>query len=53
MRNRNTLREHRAILDALSRHDAVEAGAAMGAHLDEVIAEIRRYAERRPELFEA
>lgn len=52
-RNRNTLREHRAILDALAGRDCERAAAAMGAHLDEGMAELRRYAEARPDLFEA
>lgn len=52
-RNRNTLREHRAILDALIEQNAARAGAAMGAHLDEGMSELRRYAAARPDLFEA
>jgi DNA-binding GntR family transcriptional regulator len=52
-RNRNTLREHRAILDALAAQDAGLAAAAMGAHLDEGMAQLRRYAAGRPDLFEA
>ncbi|MCC6791561.1 MAG: FCD domain-containing protein, partial [Thermomicrobiales bacterium] len=52
-RNRNTLREHRAILDALATKNAALAAEAMGAHLDEGMAQLRRYAEGRPDLFEA
>lgn len=52
-RNRNTIREHRAILAALTARDGRKAAAAMGAHLDEVMSELRRYATARPELFEA
>ena len=52
-RNRNTLREHRSILDALAERNAGKAAAAMGAHLDEGMAELRRYAAAAPELFEA
>jgi DNA-binding GntR family transcriptional regulator len=52
-RNRNTLGEHRAILDALEEQSAGKAAAAMGAHLDEGMSELRRYAAARPDLFEA
>jgi DNA-binding GntR family transcriptional regulator len=51
-RNRDTLREHQAILDALSERNAVRAAAAMGGHLDMGMAELRRYAAARPDLFE-
>lgn len=51
-RNRNTLREHQAILDALSERNPARAASAMGAHLDEGMAELRRYAAARPDLFE-
>jgi DNA-binding GntR family transcriptional regulator len=52
-RNRNTLREHKAILVALAARNPVAAATAMGAHLDEGMAELRRYATARPDLFEA
>lgn len=52
-RNRDTLREHRVILAALSERSAPKAAAAMGAHLDEGMSELRRYAAARPDLFEA
>ncbi|HET7715227.1 MAG TPA: GntR family transcriptional regulator [Bauldia sp.] len=51
-RNRNTLREHRAIFDALAEGSAARAAEAMGAHLDEGMSELRRYAAARPEMFE-
>ena len=51
-RNQNTLREHRAIFAALTARDPAGASAAMGAHLDEVMAELRRFAARQPDLFE-
>lgn len=51
-RNRNTLREHRAILKALAERNPQMAAAAMGAHLDEGMSELRRYAASRPDLFE-
>jgi DNA-binding GntR family transcriptional regulator len=51
-RNRNTLGEHRAILDALRERNPASAATAMGAHLDEGMAELRRYAAARPDLFE-
>jgi DNA-binding GntR family transcriptional regulator len=47
-----TFREHRAIYAALKARSAAEAGAAMGAHLDAVMLELRRFATRQPELFE-
>jgi len=52
-RNRNTLREHRAILEALAERSAQKAMTAMAAHLDEGMSELRRYAGSRPDLFEA
>jgi len=51
-RNQNTLREHRAILAALRLRDPVKAARAMGEHLDEVMAELKRFALRQPDLFE-
>ena len=51
-RNRNTISEHRAILDALTARDAAKTAAAMGAHLDEGMAQLRAYATARPDLFE-
>ncbi|MEX0853701.1 MAG: GntR family transcriptional regulator [Bauldia sp.] len=47
-----TLREHRAILAALKARNPDVAGAAMAAHLDKVMAEIRRFAARQSDLFE-
>jgi DNA-binding GntR family transcriptional regulator len=52
-RNQNTLGEHRAILAALQTRDAAKAARAMGKHLDEVMAELKRFAMLQPELFEA
>jgi DNA-binding GntR family transcriptional regulator len=51
-RRQNTLREHRAIYAALAARDAGKAAAAMGAHLDQVMEELRRFAARQPDLFE-
>jgi len=51
-RNQNTLREHRAIFAALQLRDPVKAARAMGEHLDEVMAELRRFAAQQPDLFE-
>lgn len=52
-RSTTTLREHRAILAGLAAHDPAAAAKAMGDHLDQVMAEVRRLAVRQPELFEA
>lgn len=52
-RNRDTLEEHEAIIAGLAGHDAAEAGAAMGRHLDRGMSELRKFADRQPELFEA
>jgi len=52
-RNQSTLREHRAIFAALQLRDPVKAARAMGEHLDEVMAELKRFAAEQPELFEA
>jgi len=51
-RTQDTLREHRAVFEALSARDSAAAGGAMGAHLDAVLAEIKRFAARQPDLFE-
>lgn len=51
-RNRNTLREHEAILDGLAARSAEKAAAAMRAHLDAGMSHLRRFAARQPELFE-
>ncbi len=51
-RNRNTIREHKAILDALARRDSEKTATAMRAHLDEGMSQLRTYAEARPDLFE-
>jgi GntR family transcriptional regulator, rspAB operon transcriptional repressor len=51
-RNQNTLREHRAIFTALQLRDPVKAARAMGEHLDEVMAELKRFAAQQPDLFE-
>lgn len=52
-RSATTLREHRAIFAALTARDGNAAANAMGKHLDEVMAEVRRFAVRHPDLFEA
>ena len=51
-RRQNTLREHRAIVAALTARDAGKAAAAMGAHLDQVMEELKQFAARQPDLFE-
>jgi DNA-binding GntR family transcriptional regulator len=51
-RNQATLREHRAILAALEGRDPAKAAAAMGAHLDQGMSELRKFAAAQPELFE-
>jgi DNA-binding GntR family transcriptional regulator len=51
-RRQNTLREHRAIFAALAARDAGKAVAAMGAHLDQVMEDLRTFAARQPDLFE-
>jgi DNA-binding GntR family transcriptional regulator len=51
-RSQHTLKEHRAIVAALKARDAERAARAMGAHLDEVMEELKRFAARQPELFE-
>jgi DNA-binding GntR family transcriptional regulator len=51
-RSAATLREHRAIFAALGARDPKASATAMGTHLDEVIAEVTRFAARRPDLFE-
>jgi DNA-binding GntR family transcriptional regulator len=50
-RSTATLREHRAIFAALVERDPKKSASAMGAHLDEVMAEVTRFAARRPDLF--
>ncbi|WP_421725555.1 GntR family transcriptional regulator [Bauldia sp.] len=49
----DTVAEHQTIIAALAVHDPEAAKAAMAAHLDTGIAELRDFASRRPELFEA
>jgi DNA-binding GntR family transcriptional regulator len=51
-RNQNTLREHRTVFSALAERNADKAATAMGKHLDEVMAELKRFAARQPDLFE-
>lgn len=51
-RRQNTLKEHRAIFAALAARDAGKAAAAMGAHLDQVMEELKQFAARQPDLFE-
>ncbi len=51
-RSQNTLREHRAIFAALSACDPTAAASAMGAHLDEAMAELKRFAARQPPPFD-
>lgn len=47
-----TYREHRAIFAALKARNASKAAAAMAAHLEMVMVELRRFAARQPDLFE-
>lgn len=51
-RTPDTYREHRAIFAALKARDPEKASAAMANHLDAVMAELRKFAARQPELFE-
>ncbi len=51
-RSQHTLKEHRAILAALGERSAAQAARAMGAHLDAVMEELKKFAARQPELFE-
>ena len=51
-RSQHTLKEHRAILAALGERSPAQAGRAMGAHLDAVMEELKKFAARQPELFE-
>jgi len=51
-RNQNTLREHQAIFASLKARNVAKAGEAMAEHLDEVMAELKRFAEQHPDLFE-
>ncbi len=46
-----TLREHRAIHDALVARDPDAAAAAMGAHLDKGMTELKKFAATHAELF--
>jgi GntR family transcriptional regulator, rspAB operon transcriptional repressor len=52
-RTPNTHREHRSIFAALKARDGQKAAAAMASHLDQVMAELRKFAARQPDLFEA
>ncbi len=52
-RSRETLNEHRAIHAAFVVRDTAAAERAMGVHLDRALAEIRLFASRKPDLFEA
>ena len=51
-RTPDTYREHRAIFAALKTRDSEKSAAAMASHLDAVMAELRKFAARQPELFE-
>jgi DNA-binding GntR family transcriptional regulator len=50
-RHANTILEHERIVDAIRAGDADAAAQAMHHHLDEVVAELRRFAGERPDLF--
>lgn len=50
-RHAHTLAEHEQIVEAIRTRDAEAAAHAMHRHLDEVIAELRRFASERPDLF--
>jgi DNA-binding GntR family transcriptional regulator len=51
-RHIHTLEEHVRIFEAIEERDAEAAAHAMHCHLDEVVAELRRFASERPDLFE-
>lgn len=48
-----TLREHRAIVDALATHDGEAARLATRAHLRQLLSYLEPLEERRPDLFSA
>jgi GntR family transcriptional regulator, rspAB operon transcriptional repressor len=50
-RHAHTLDEHVRIFEAIKDRDAEGAAHAMHNHLDEVVAELRRFAGERPDLF--
>lgn len=50
-RHAHTLAEHERIVEAIRTRDAEAAAQAMHHHLDEVVAELRRFASERPDLF--
>ena len=43
--------QHAAIADALARHSADEAEAAMRGHLSEILTSLPRLAQAHPDLF--
>ena len=51
-RHVHTLEEHAHIFEAIQNRDPEAAARAMHSHLDEVVAELRRFAGERPDLFE-
>jgi len=51
-RHAQTLEEHVHIFEAIRDGDPEAAAHAMHRHLDEVVAELRRFASERPDLFE-
>jgi DNA-binding GntR family transcriptional regulator len=48
----HTLDEHQSIYDAIRCRDIEAAARAMHGHLDQVVAELRRFASARPDLVE-
>jgi DNA-binding FadR family transcriptional regulator len=50
-RHAHTLAEHTRIADAIRARDGDAAARAMHDHLDEVVAELRRFSAERPDLF--
>jgi DNA-binding GntR family transcriptional regulator len=50
-RQASTFAEHRAIADALKKRDPRAAAAAMGMHLDAVMAELEAVAAKHPDAF--
>lgn len=50
-RHAHTLAEHERIAQAIRARDSEAAARAMHGHLDEVVAELRRFAMERPDLF--
>jgi GntR family transcriptional regulator, rspAB operon transcriptional repressor len=48
----HTLKEHERIFEAIRGGKAEAAAKSMHTHLEQVVAELRRFAAERPDLFE-